>query len=139
MLANGIKLGFKKTDSESTYTYFTDMKEVPELGVDPEKVENSALLDKVKKYEFGIGDPGDMAYKFRYENGSASSDYRVMNELAEKNTPTKFQELFPDGTSFEFEAFVSVKTGGGAVNGAIEFTANMALQSDITVTNPVVA
>ena len=87
MLANGAKLGYKKKGASGDYTDLTGLKEIPELGEDPEKVENSGLADKVKQYEY--------------------------------------------------DAQVSVKRSGGGVNGVMEFDLNMALQSEITTTDPV--
>ena len=43
---------------------------------------------------------------------------------------------FPDGTTFTWRAQVSVKIGSGAVNGVMEFTLKMALQSEIAVNDP---
>ena len=80
MLANGATLGYKKKGSTEDYTNLTGLKEIPELGDDPEKVENTGLADKVKQYEFGIGDAGDLTYKFKYENTSENSPYRVMRK-----------------------------------------------------------
>lgn len=59
MLANGITLAVKKKGA-SDYVELQDLKEVPELGVDAEKVENTRLKDNFKHSELGIGDPGDM-------------------------------------------------------------------------------
>ena len=134
MLANGITLAYKTTGE--TYTPLTGLKEVPELGVDPEKVENTDLSDAVKQYEFGIGDPGDLDFVFKYENSSANSPYRVLRGFADSKTVVDFKETLPDGTTFAWKAQVSVKLGGGGVNGVIDFTLSMALQSDITVTDP---
>lgn len=75
MLANGIKLAYGK--AKGTYTDLVGLKEVPEFGIEPEKVENTTLADKVKKYEFGIGDAGELEYKFAYDNSSTTSSYRV--------------------------------------------------------------
>lgn len=136
MLANGIKLGFKKTGG-STYTDLTGLKEVPEIGSDPEKVENTCLSDTVKQYEYGIGDPGDLEFKFKYENKTATSPYRVLRKSAEAKEVLSFEEKFPDGTVFTWDAQVNVKLGGGGVNGALEFTLSMALQSKITIVDPV--
>ena len=135
MLANGIKLGYKESGG-STYTDLTGLKEVPELGVEPEKVENTCLSDTVKQYENGIGDAGDLEYKFKYENKSATSPYRVLRKAQEDGKTLSFQETLPDGTTFTFDAQPSVKLGGGGVNGVVEFTLKMALQSDITVADP---
>lgn len=137
MLANGIKLGYKKKGAEpDTYTDLTGLKEVPEMGDEPEKVDNTCLSDTVKQYEYGIGDPGDLEFKFKYENSSATSPYRVLRAAAESKEVLSFEETFPDGTKFNWDAQVSVKLGGGGVNGVIEFTLKMALQSDIKVVDP---
>ena len=136
MLANGIKLSYK---SGSTYKELTGLKEVPEMGADPEKVDNTTLADKVKQYEYGIGDYGDLAFKFKYENESAESSYRVLRKFAESKEVVEFKEAYPDGTEFSFKAQCSVKLGGGGVNGVIDFTLNLALQSEMTVTDPTTA
>lgn len=137
MLANGTKLGYKKKSaSEITYIDLTGLKEVPELGNEKEKVENTGLADKAKQYEFGIGDPGDLEYKFKYENTSATSPYRVMRKAEDDGEVLSFCETLPDGTKFEYDAQVSVKLSSGAVNGVLEFTLKMALQSEINCTDP---
>lgn len=136
MLANGAKLGYKKKGSGEDYTDLTGLKEIPELGDDPEKVENTCLSDKVKQYEFGIGDAGDLSYKFKYENSSETSPYRVMRLAAVTKEVLSFCETLPDGTKYEYDAQVSVKRSGGGVNGVMEWNLNMALQSEIKVTDP---
>ena len=137
MLANGAKLGYKKKGASGDYTDLTGLKEIPELGEDPEKVENSGLADKVKQYEYGIGDAGDLTYKFKYENTSETSPYRVMRKAAATKEVLSFCETLPDNTRYEYDAQVSVKRSGGGVNGVMEFDLNMALQSEITTTDPV--
>jgi hypothetical protein len=137
VLANGTKLGYKKKSGElSTYTDLAGLKEIPEMGTEPEKVENTCLSDKVKQYEYGIGDAGDLEFKFRYENSSETSPYRVLMKAQDDNEILSFEETLPDGTKFHWDAQVSVKLGGGGVNGAIDFTLKMALQSEIEVVHP---
>lgn len=135
MLANGIKLEYS-TDKGTKYTELAGLKEVPEMGSDPEKVENTCLSDKVKRYEYGISDYGDLEYKFKYENEGASSPYRVLRKLAETKAVVKFKQTYPDKTTFIFDAQCNVKLGGGGVNGVIDFTLALALQSEIAVTDP---
>lgn len=135
MLANGITLEVKKK-SAADYVMLQDLQEVPDLGVEPEKVDNTRLKDKMKHSEFGIGDPGDLTYKFAYENSSVSSDYRVLREIADSGDVASYRETFPDDTTFEYDAYSSLKIGGGGVNSAISFTLTLALQSDIKVTDP---
>ena len=135
MLANGEKLGYKKSGG-STYTDLPGLKEIPEMGIDPEKVENTCLTDKNKQYENGIGDAGDITYKFKYDNSKADCPYRVMRAAQDSGEVLSFQETLVDGTTTEFEGQVSVKRTGGGVNGVIEFNLAISLQSDLTVTDP---
>ena len=135
MLANGIQLKYK-TGTSSSYTNIPGLKEVPELSNNKEKVENTALTDSVKQYEYGIGDPGDLDFVFRYMNTDEKQAYRTIRALAENNTTVSFQEVFPDGTTFSFDAQVDVKMGGGGVNGVVDWTLSVALQSAISVTDP---
>lgn len=135
MLANGAKLGFKKKGG-STYTDLPGLKEIPEMGVEPEKVENTCLTDANKMYEQGIGDLPEMTYKFKYDNTKADSPYRVMREAQTDGEVLSFQETLKDGSVTEYDAQVSVKRTGGGVNGVIEFELTMMVQSDLKFTDP---
>lgn len=136
MLANGTILKYK-TKTGTDYTEAEGLLEIPELGSEEEKVDRTPLKATNKKYEYGIGDYGDLEYKFIYENESATSPYRVFREAQADKEVLSFQEIYPDGTTFAFDAMVNVKLGGGGVNGGIDFTLKLALQSDMTVTDPV--
>ena len=94
------------------------------------------MTDKNKQYENGIGDAGEMTYKFKYDNTSANSPYRVMRKAQESGEVLSFQETLIDGTKTEYDAQVSVKRTGGGVNGVIEFNLTMSVQSDIIVADP---
>lgn len=135
MLANGTKLEYSKTSSGS-YTNLVGLKEIPDMGVEAEKVENTCLTDQNKRYETGIGDLGEMTYKFRYENGSATSPYRVLRKASLDNDVLYFKETTPDGTVSAFSGTISVKRVGGGVNTAIDFDMTVAVNSDITYTDP---
>ena len=137
MLANGATLEYKKkSETSGTYTKLEGLKEIPEVGMDPEKVENTCLEDSVKQYEMGIGDAGDMTYKFKYDNTKDSSPYRVMRAAQDAGEVLSFKETLKDGTTTTFDGQVSVKRTGGGVNGVIEFNLNIALQSNLTITDP---
>lgn len=137
MLANGATLEYKKSGA-SSYTKLNGLKEIPEMGVDPEKVENTTLDDPLKQYEMGIGDAGDITYKFKYDNTTADSPYRKMREAETSGEVLSFKETLKDGTTTEFDGQVSVKRTGGGVNGVIEFNLNIALQSKLTITDPTI-
>ncbi|MEG0450953.1 MAG: phage tail tube protein [Lysinibacillus sp.] len=134
LLSKDTTLSYKA--SGSTYTELEHLMEVPEMGGDPEKVEVTTLSDDVKKYINGVKDLGDLTFKFLYDNGTTTSNYRVLKGLQDANKPAEFKLEYPDGTGHEFSAYVNVKMDSAAVNAAMTFSVGMSLQSDITVTNP---
>lgn len=140
MLANGAKLYYGTASSSggaTTWTELTGLKEIPDLGVEPEKVDNTTLGDSMMHYEMGIGDPGDMEYVFKYDNSSATSPYRVLRDFADDKTNVMWKEETFDGTTTEFTGTCSVRRNGGGVNAAVDFTLAIALSSDLTITDPV--
>ena len=137
MLANGATLEYK-TKSGSSFIKLKGLKEIPEIGVDPEKVENTDLEDTQKVYEMGIGDPGDITYKFKYDNTENDSPYRVLRECESTGEVLSFKETLKDGTTTEFSGQVSLKRTGGGVNGVIEFNLNIAVSSAFEITDPTV-
>ena len=134
MLVNGTTLGYKTTEAATTYIDLAGLKEVPDMGADPEMVDNTALTDSIVHNEMGIGDAGDMEYTFRYDNSSANTAYRKIQAIV--GNLTWFKQTLKDGTSFTFSAIPSLKLSGGGVNDPQEFTMSLALQSDITIANP---
>lgn len=135
MLANGAELEYKGGSVQS-FTKLEGLKEIPEMGSDPEKVENTTLDDTTKQYEMGIGDPGDIVYKFKYDNTSENSPYRLMRAAQKAGTVLDFQETLKDGTVTTFSGQVNVKRTGGGVNGVIEFDLSIALSSGLEITDP---
>lgn len=139
MLANGAKLGYSTTapaGGSTTYTDLPGLKEIPEIGTDAEKVDNTVLTDKHKIYEKGIGDLPEMVYKFKYDNSKANCPYRVLREAEKNDTVLYFRETDADKSTIDFGAQVAVKRTGGGVNGVIEFEVTMTVQTDITYTDP---
>ena len=96
MLANGATLEVKTKADAGQFKKLPGLKELPEMGASPEKVENTTFEDKVKKYEQGIGDPGDMAYKFKYDNESAQSSYRILRAIEKSGEIVEFKETLKD-------------------------------------------
>lgn len=135
MLANGAKLSYKE-GAEDTYTELPGLKEIPEMGIDPEKVDNTTLDDEVKQYENGIGDAGEMTYVYKYDNTKADSPYRTLRGFEKAKKVIDFKETLPDGTTTMFRAQVAVKRTGGGVNGVIDFNVVMSLQSGLDIVDP---
>ena len=136
MLANGAKLGYKAEKGTASYTDLPGLKEIPDCGSDPEKVDNSGLTDPYKQYEIGIGELGDVKYKFKYDNSKADTPYSILKALSDSKEVGFFEETLKDGTKTDFSAQVSFKRTGGGVNGVIELEVTMVLQGAPTVTDP---
>lgn len=136
MLANKATLEFKNPGATS-YTKLKGLKELPDMGMEPEKVENTNLEDTVKKYEQGVGEPGDLTYKFQYDNSAVDSPYRLMREAQASGKTLSFRETLIDGSVAEFDSQVTVKRTGGSLNSVLDFELSMALQSDIVYVDPV--
>ena len=134
MLANGITLKYGESE-EAVNTLIPELKEVPSLGTTPEKVENTTLSDKVKKYEQGIGDAGELEYKLKYLNKDANSTYRKMRKFMEGGKVVFFEQESPDGTKVKFSGQVSVEISGGGVNAVIETTLKITLRSELVFTD----
>ena len=135
MLANGAKLEYHEKGSEA-WIELVGLKEIPDLGVEAEKVENTGLNDKNKQYENGIGDVGDMKYKFKNKNDSPTAVHRVLRTAAAENKVLEFKETLSDGSVTTYDAQVSVKRTGGGVNGVVETEVTMAVQSDFVYEDP---
>lgn len=133
ILSKGITLSYKKG---SAYVEIPNLQEVPDLGGSAEKVDVTTLADGNMKYINGIKDFGDLDFKFLYDNSGEESNYRIVRALEEAESVVDWKVQFPDKTSFEFSGQASTTIDGQSVNSAITFTLNIALNSDITVTNP---
>ena len=134
ILSKDIKFYTGVAGTPNVYTQVTNLLEIPDMGIEPEKVEVTTLGDSNKTYIAGIGDYGDLAFKFLYDNSSTTSNYRVLKALEGDLTPFKVE--FPDGTQFEFSGYATCKIDGAGVNAALTFTATVALNSAISVTDP---
>lgn len=135
MLANGVKL-YYRTKSAEEWIEALKLQEIPEIGNDEEKVDMTHLGSKNREYEYGIGDYGDLDFKFIYENKSATSPYRVFRQAQADKEVLDFKIEYPDGLAFEFPAMCNVKLGGGGVNGGILFTLKLAIQGEMACTHP---
>ena len=133
LLTKDITLSYKKN---SSYEVLDGLQEVPSLGGTPDKVEVTTLADASRRYIKGLKDYGDLAFKFLYQNDTATSNFRILRGLEESGKIVEWKVEFPDGTAFAFSGEASTSIDEGAVNAAVTFTLNINLNSDIKVTNP---
>jgi len=152
ILSKGIKFSVAEYTSSSvgTYTEIANLQEIPSLGGTPEKVETTCFANGNRTYIAGIKDFGDLAFKFLFDNSGSTSNYRLLKGYeVDSNGNAKTVSVkveLPDalttgtgthhGTQFVFDAQLSCSLDSAAVNAALTFTCNAALQSDISVTDP---
>lgn len=146
ILSKGITLSYNSgSGSSAVWTEITGLQECPDLGGAADKVDVTTLADGNYKYINGIKDFGDLAFTFLYDNSGSTSNYRICRGLEEAGDVVQFRIEFPDkpegssatnGTQFAFSGQVSTTVSGAQVNGALQFTLNVTLNSDIAVTNP---
>ena len=133
-LSKGIAFSIK--GSGSTYTEIVGLTECPNMGATFEKVDVTSLKDGTRRYIAGIGDYGSLDFKFLYDNSGATSNYRQLKAI-EDGKSHEYKVEFPDGTSFTFSGEIHNTIQSASVNAPLYFVASVALDSDITVTDPV--
>lgn len=142
MLANGTRLYYSETpisSGTSGWTEIPDLKEVPDMGVDPERVDNTGLNDTNRQYEQGIGDTGETMYLFKYpanKEAYATSAWKLGREWQQSGKTIYFREVMKDGFESKFSGTCSAKRTGGALNGIVDVQLNIAINSNITYTEP---
>lgn len=131
MLANGTTLGYDKAGTGSSYTKLKSLKKVPDLGFEPEMVENSTIDAKNKQYDVGVGDAGDLEYTFKYSKNDKSSETRAILELCDAGKEVGWEHTYPDGTAFHFKGIPSYKIVGGELNSPLELVVKIGISSDL--------
>lgn len=123
-------LSYKATAEATDYTKLLDLQEIPDMGAAPEKIDVTTLDSENKEYINGIGDLGDLAFKFLYNAGTDKS-FALLKGLEVEGKAVDFKLTLSDGSSFTFKAFVSVTLNGGSINAAVMFTLNLTVNSAI--------
>lgn len=77
-----------------------------------------------------------MAYTFLFLNDEATSPFRVLAAMEASEEVVEFKHKLEDGTEFVFSGQVSIKIGGGEVNGIVTFTATITVGTDIVRKDP---
>ena len=124
-------LSYKETAEAADYTKLVDLQEIPDIGASPEKIDVTTLDSENKESINGIGDPGDLAFKFLYNSGT-KAPFAVLKGLEAAGEVVAFKLTLTDGSSFSFNAFVSVVLNGGSLNSPVQFTLNLTVNSKIT-------
>lgn len=122
-------LMIKGTGTGATYSKLIDIKEFPDLGGAPERLQTTTLSDKAHTYIAGIQDTEDLTFTANY----TKADFQAVNEYYDGEehdfavwlggTETG-GTLTPDGSDgkFEFKGMLSCYVNGGGVNEVVDMT-----------------
>lgn len=116
----------KKGSSGDTYEKLVDIKNFPDLGGEPEKIETTTLSDKARTYIPGIESNDNLSFDANY----TQTDYKTLKALkgSEQDlaiwfggTEEENGKITPTGSDgkFEFKGYVDVYVKGGDVNNCV--------------------
>lgn len=117
LLTKGTTLSYKAGEA-GTFKKIAGLQAVPQVGGDPEQVDVTTLDDSNKKYIAGIQDMDSLEFTFLYDKDV----FTELKALQTAGTSTQFELKYPDDAKCTFTGDVTVKMGGGEVNGAYQFT-----------------
>lgn len=135
----GTFLMHKDSAEASEYTKLVDIKDYPDLGGSPERIQSTTLSNKQHTYELGVQDIGEMQVTANYE----AADYDKVKAL-DDNEDHEFAFWFggeesDDGTitptgadgKFEFTGKLGVYVAGGGVNEIRNMIISLSNSTDI--------
>lgn len=128
MAISTYKTFLMKKGSGSTYEKLVDIKNFPDLGGEPDKIETTTLSDGARTYIPGIEDTDNLSFDANY----TKTDFTTLKALkgAEQDLAIWFGGTESEGTvtptgsdgKFEFKGYVDCYVKGGDVNSAVEMS-----------------
>lgn len=133
-------LMYKATSAATTYTKLVDIKNFPDLGGEPERIDVTTLSDLMRKYVPGVQDIASMQITANYIAG----DYAKVKALNGKQTEyaiwiggtTSGNTETPTGDDgkFSWTGDIDVFKAGADVNAAQDMTITMFPSTEIAFT-----
>lgn len=113
----------------SSYEKLIDIKEFPDLGGAPERLQTTTLSDKAHTYIAGIQDTEDMTFTANY----TLADFQAVNAYYDGEEhdfavwlggTESGSTVTPDGSDgkFQFKGMLSCYVNGGGVNEVVDMT-----------------
>lgn len=128
MAISTYKTFLMKKGSGSNYEKLVDIKNFPDLGGEPDKIETTTLSDGARTYIPGIEDTDNLSFDANY----TKTDFTTLKALkgTEQDLAIWFGGTESEGTvtptgsdgKFEFKGYVDCYVKGGDVNSAVEMS-----------------
>lgn len=91
--------------SETTWTEISQLRNVPALEMEEEKIEVTHHGSTAREYiPSGLADPGD--YEFEMETDRANTVHKQIFSLRTSKDVVPWKLVYPDGLTYQFEASV---------------------------------
>lgn len=139
MAISTYKTFLMKKGSGSTYEKLVDIKNFPDLGGEPDKIETTTLSDGARTYIPGIEDTDNLSFDANY----TKTDFTTLKALkgTEQDLAIWFGGTESEGTvtptgsdgKFEFKGYVDCYVKGGDVNSAVEMSVVVTPSTAITM------
>ena len=139
MAISTYKTFLMKKGSGSTYEKLVDIKNFPDLGGEPDKIETTTLSDGARTYIPGIEDTDNLSFDANY----TKTGFTTLKELkgTEQDLAIWFGGAESEGTvsptgsdgKFEFKGYVDCYVKGGDVNSAVEMSVVVTPSTAITM------
>jgi len=123
--ANTPKWAKSNTD-DTGYTNIDLVLEVPEIGGKPSRIDTTHLTSTIKTNMPGLKDPGDLQFKFIYEN---STNWQTLKALETNEALGYFKITYDDGTSVEFAGYVTISMDSAKIDDKLTFTATISVDA----------
>ena len=139
-MAENALLGTTLSVSETqagTYLPLYGMSKVPDMAFEPDKIEVTNLSDTNKRYVPGIVDLGQPEFEF-FNNNEVDTTEKILNSYKKLRTfelakeAVWFKLMYPDGTGFNFGAYITTTRTGGGTGDALSFKIKLLITTNIT-------
>lgn len=134
----GTTLSMCATES-GTYQTLYGLSDVPDFSSEPESIEVTNLSDGNKRYIPGVVDYGDPEFEFFNDDTATESDatklknsYKAVRAAELVKAAMYFKLIYPDGTGFKWQAYISTTRTGGGTGDALKFKIKMLITSTVT-------
>ncbi|SHI25012.1 hypothetical protein SAMN02745823_03891 [Sporobacter termitidis DSM 10068] len=119
-----------------TYLPLYGLSNVPDMSFAADQVEVTNFSDKNKRFVPGIIDLGNPEFEF-FNNDALDvaeqikNSYQYLRAAELDHTALWFKLVYPDGTGFQWQAYVITTRVGGGPSDALSFRAQMLFASNI--------
>ena len=118
ILSKGTTLSYKPIPSGTT-TAVANVKSIPQVGSDPERVDVTHLGSQKRQYITGLQDVDNFEFAVVYTT-AAFTAFQAFAETA--TSATEFEIAYPDGLKVQFKGKPSIRISATEVNAAIEYS-----------------